>query len=188
MFRLLRYFSIASLVSVAVATVILGALYRQIATRHLLELGESNNVALTQTFANFIWPQFRSLADASGQLDADALRRHPDIARLHQSVLDAMRNTQTVKVKLYQLDGRTLFSTDVTQIGADYSGKPGFISARQGQTVSDLSHRDTFSAFHGEIVNRDVLSSYVALRRDAAAPVEGVFEVYTDVTDLLGKH
>lgn len=185
MFRFLRYFSIASLVSVVAAAVILGVLYRQIATSHLLELGESNNVALTQTFANLIWPQFRSFADASGQLDADALRRHPDVARLHQSVLDAIRNTQTVKVKLYQLDGRTLFSTEVTQIGADYSGKPGFISARQGRVTSDLSHRGTFSAFHGEIVNRDVLSSYVALRRDAAAPIEGVFEVYTDVTDLL---
>lgn len=167
------------------ATIILGALYRQAATKKLIELGENNNVALTQTFANFIWPQFRSFAASSAQFDDDALRSRPEIARLHQKILDAMHSTNTVKVKLYQLDGRTLFSTEVAQIGKDYRDKPGFIAASKGLAVSELSRRDKFSAFHGEIVNRDLLASYVAIRRSETAPIEGVLEVYTDVTDSL---
>lgn len=167
------------------ATIILGALYRQAATKKLIELGENNNVALTQTFANFIWPQFRSFAASSAQFNDDALRSHPEIARLHQNILYAMHSTNTVKVKLYQLDGRTLFSTEVAQIGKDYRDKPGFIAASKGLAVSELSRRDKFSAFSGEIVNSDLLSSYVAIRRSETAPIEGVLEVYTDVTDLL---
>ncbi|MEO6354281.1 MAG: EAL domain-containing protein [Burkholderiaceae bacterium] len=186
MFRLLRYFSIASLVSLVLAAAVLGAVYRQIATRHLLELGESNNVALTQTLANSFWPQLHSFADSTGRLDVEALRRHPDIAGLRLGVVEQMRDTNMIKVKLYNLDGRTLFSTETKQVGEYESRNAGFLSARQGQPASELTHRDQFSAFEQVIENRDVLSSYVALRRAPDAPIEGVVEVYSDVTDLLG--
>lgn len=187
MFRLLRYFSIASLISMVLAAVVLGAAYRQIATNNLIELGESNNVALTQTLANSLWPQLRSFASLAERLDVDALRLHPDFAGLRQSVVEQMRDTKMVKVKLYNLDGRTLFSTEARQIGDDKGHNGGFLSARQGRAVSELTHRNQFSAFDQVIENRDVLSSYVALRRAPDATVEGVLEVYTDVTDLLGS-
>ena len=187
MFQLLRFFSLTSLVLLVVATIVLGALYLQVATKNLLELGESNNVVLAQTFSNLIWPQFRSFAASSAQYDDDAMRSHPEIARLHQSVLDAMHNTNAVKVKLYQLDGRTLFSTEAAQIGKDYSQRAGFIAASKGLVVTEFSHRDKFSDFHGNILDRDLLASYVALRRSDTAPIEGVLEVYTDVTDLLAS-
>jgi hypothetical protein len=187
MTRLLRYFSIASLITVVLATVILSALYRHIATSQLLELGENNNVALAQIFANSIWPQYRSFVDAAGRVDADRLRAHPSTAELHKSVLGMMRNTHVVKVKLYENEGRTMFSTDPKQIGKDYSANPGFISARKGQPASELTHRDKFSAFDREIENRDVISSYVPLRAGSEAPIEGVLEIYTDVTDLLAS-
>ena len=187
MFRLLRYFSIASLISMVLAAAVLGAIYRQIATRHLLELGESNNVALTQTLANSLWPQLRGFTDAARQLEVEALRRHPAIVELRDVVVEQMRDTKMVKVKFYNLDGRTLFSTEAKQIGEDKSGNPGFLSARQGRPISELTHRDQFSAFDLVIENRDLLSSYIALRRTADTPIEGVLEVYTDVTGLLGN-
>ena len=55
----------------------------------------------------------------------------------------------------------------------------------QGRPLSELTHRDSFSAFDREIVDRDVLSSYVAMRASGNAPVEGVLEVYSDVTDWI---
>lgn len=184
MFRLLRYFSIASLITLVLAAVGLGALYRQIATRDLLELGESNNVALTQTFANSLWPQFRGFAATAARLDTRTLHRHPEIARLHRAVVEQMRDTNVVKVKLYDLNGRTLFSTEAEQIGRDASGNAGFLSAVLGVPASELAHRDKFSAFEQELEDRDMLSSYVGLRRSPGAPIEGVLEIYTDVTSL----
>lgn len=54
--------------------------------------------------------------------------------------------------------------------------------------ATELTHRDSFSAFEETIEDRDVLSSYIPIRRgDATAQVEGVFEVYSDVTFLLAE-
>jgi hypothetical protein len=185
MLKLIRNFPLASLVCVLLAIVILGGVYRQAATTQILELGERSNVALAQIFANSLWPQYRSFAEAAGRVDADRLRTHPDIAKLREAVASMMRGTQVIKVKLYENEGRTLFSTDPAQIGKDYSANPGFLSARKGRPASELTHRAKFSAFDGELEDRDVLSSYVALRAGPDAPIEGVLEIYTDVTDLL---
>jgi diguanylate cyclase (GGDEF)-like protein len=184
MFRLLHYFSIASLISVVLAAAGLGTLYRQIATKDLLELGESNNVTLTQTFANSLWPQFHGFANSAAKLDAAVLRNHSETAKLQKAVFMQMHDTNVVKVKLYHLNGRTLFSTDANQIGTDASLNPGFLSALGGLPASELVHRDRFSAFDRELENRNMLSSYVGLRRGPGAPIEGVLEIYTDVTDL----
>ncbi|MEN3292719.1 MAG: hypothetical protein V7642_1972 [Burkholderiales bacterium] len=184
MFRLLRYFSIASLITLVLAAAGLGAIYRQIATRDLLELGERNNVALTQTFANSLWPQFRGFAASAAKIDAGNLQHHPEIDRLYRAVVEQMRDTHVVKVKLYDLKGCTLFSTERTQIGRDAGGNAGFQSARRGVPASELAHRDRFSAFEQQLEDRDMLSSYVALRGSADAPIEGVLEIYTDVTSL----
>ena len=80
----------------------------------------------------------------------------------------------------------TVFSTQESQIGEDKSENAGFLTALNGGFASELTHRDTFSAFEGEIEDRDVISSYVPIRRGDSG-VEGVFEVYDDVTPLLEK-
>ena len=187
MFRLLRYFSITSLISMVLAAIALSALHQLFEKDYLLRLGENQNIALTQVFSNNIWPQFSGLANAAQSLDAEALRHHPDIAKLSLSVRNAVRNTPTVRVQIYQLDGRTLFSTDASQIGVSNSGDAGFISAKLGLALSVITHHDKFSAFDRDIVNRDVLSSFIPLRNSPDAPIEGVMTVYTDVTNLLAN-
>jgi diguanylate cyclase (GGDEF)-like protein len=184
MFRLLRYFSIASFVSMVLAALVLGILHQLFEKNRLLKYGEKQNIALAQAFSNNVWPKFRNFANSAKQLDADALRRQRDISKLRQSVRDAVRNTPTVRVTIYQLDGRTLFSTDYTEIGTGNGSLSGFLSARQGKVLSEVTHYDKFSAFNGEFVNRNVLSSYIPLRGNAEAPIEGVIAIYTDVTDL----
>ena len=166
------------------AAIVLGTLHQFFEKNHLLRFGERQNIALAQAFSNYVWPKFRRFAESAKRLDADALRRQPAIAKLRRSVLDAARNTQTVRVTIYQLDGRTLFSTDNAEIGASNGNVAGFLSARQGQVLSHVTHYDKFSTYNGEFVNRNVLSSYIPLRGNAQAPIEGVMAIYTDVTDL----
>lgn len=185
MFPLLRYFSIASLVAVIVTTVLLGMFHHYMERSQLLSIGESNHVALTQASANALLPSFLELAEQARTLDTAALRKHPLIASINDRVLVAMKNARVVKVKFYDINGRTIFSTDAAQIGKEYRDNQGFISALQGHPKSELTHRDSFSAFDQEIVDRDVLSSYVAMRSSNNAAIEGVLEVYSDVTDWI---
>ena len=184
MFRLLRYFSIASFVSMVLAAIVLVFLHGLFEKNHQLRYGERQNIALARAFANKAWPKYRHFSIAAKRLEAASLRRRPDIARLAQSVRNAVRNTPTVKVMILQLDGRTLYSSDETEIGTDNGSRPGFLSARQGRELSEIAYHDTFSTFDGEVMNRDVLTSYIPLRGSATAPIEGVMAIYTDLTEL----
>ena len=184
-FPLLRYFSITSLVAFLLVAILLVTLYRQIAVNELIALGESKNTAITQSFSNVIWPEFEDFLNSASELSTIEIQSHPETARLRQAVLEQMQGLSVIKVKIYTLDGKTVFSTEASQIGEDKSENKGFIAAANGGLASELTHRDTFSAFEGEIADRDVISSYIPIRRDTA--VKGVFEVYDDVTPLLEK-
>ncbi len=177
-FRLLRFFLVTSLIAFCLVAAALVAFVRQQSINDLLTLAERNNVALTQAFVNSLWPQFSDLVRGDEPL-ADA-----EIARLNAAVQAQMAQLTVVKVKIYNLDGLTVFSTQASQIGEDKSTNAGFLSARAGEVISELSHRDTFSAFDAEIVDRDLISSYVPVRATSTI-VEAVLEVYDDVTPLL---
>ena len=184
MFRLLRYFSIASLVSMVLAAIALSLFNQLFEKQQLLRFGESRNILLAQVFSHNIWPQYQSFAKAGKTLDADALRRHPEIARLNRSVWEAVRGSPTIGVKIYLLNGRTLFSTDAAQIGAGNSSDPGFLSARLGLPSSQIVADDKSGIFGGKLAGRDVLASYIPIRGSEDDPIEAVMKIYTDVTEL----
>lgn len=186
MFKLLRYFSITSLIITAAAAAALGMFYRQQALEDLVELGESKNNALAQAFANALWHHFAPFLRSASSLRPEALRAHPETARLDQEIRDQSRGLAVVKVKIYNLAGRTLFSTEAKQIGEDRSTNPAFLAARSGKVTSYITHRDTFNAFEGVIENRDLLASYIPIR-PGSGPLEGVFELYYDMTPLLER-
>ncbi|MBI2358777.1 MAG: GAF domain-containing protein [Deltaproteobacteria bacterium] len=185
MFRLLRYFSLTSLITTATVAVLLGMFYRQLAVRDLISLKESENVSLTRSFANSLWPQFIPFVASTSGLRDHELRAHPEITKLRHAVLSQMRGLPVVKVKVYSLEGRTVFSTEAEQIGENKSDNRGFLSARLGKVASELTHRDTFSAFEHTLADRDIISSYIPIRSGLTGPVEAVFEVYSDVTPFL---
>lgn len=168
-------------------TLFIGVLHHQAERSQLLSIGESNHVALTQTLANALLPRLRRFSELARSLDTPALKVHPEVDSLRVAVLDAMNNSRVIKLKLYDAGGRTIFSTDQAQIGINYANNPGFISAMQGTPLSELTHRNSFSGFDRELENVDVLASYVALRLGQDDPVEGVLEVYSDMTDWVAR-
>jgi len=187
-FRLLRYFSITSFAAMIVVAPVLAMLYRYVALKDLVELGERNNIALTQLFSNSLWLDFGPFLTSASGLSDDALKDHPETIRLRRAVRELMKDLSVAKIKVYDLAGRTVFSTEAKQIGEDKSANAGFLSARSGKVANEIIHRDTFSAFDSVIEDRDLISSYVPIRRGGpAGAVEAVFELYYDVTPLLQK-
>ncbi|MEJ2150444.1 MAG: PAS domain S-box protein, partial [Chloroflexota bacterium] len=185
-FRLLHYYTLASLAAFIIVAVLLSLVYRQTATRDLVTLGESKNVALARTIANSLWTEFEPLIEDAPALSGDDLRGHPDMAHLQQAVQEQILGLSVVKVKVYDLEGRTVFSTEATQIGEDRSDNAGFLSARSGQVASRLSNEDTLYSFEEELTDRDVIESYVPIQPDGpSGPITGVLEIYDDVTPLI---
>jgi diguanylate cyclase (GGDEF)-like protein len=185
MFRLLRYFSITSFVSIVVTAAILGTLYREFAIRSLIETGEAGNKELTRVLANALWPTLAPYLATATTLPPERLGEHASSSGLSPALAELLRGLSVVKVKIYDRKGMTVFSTEARQIGEDKGGNGGVLAAHAGQVVSDLSHRDTFSAYEGVIEDRDLLSSYVPVRRAPRGEVEAVIEVYEDVTPLF---
>ena len=187
MFRLLRYFSLTSLALILLAALALGSLYRHIATENLLHLGERNNVALTLALANALRAEFTAVLEAGASAQAERGEQQRRSGQLNALVMRQTRGLSVVKVKIYDPRGNTVYSSDAAQIGEDKSGNHGFALALGGQPASELTHRDRFSAFEQEIVNRDLLSSYVPVRSEDGRRVQAVFEIYDDVTPLLAQ-
>lgn len=72
-------------------------------------------------------------------------------------------------------------------MGADKKNDSGFLAtARLGIPSSKLTYRETFKSFRGTIEDRNLVESYLPIRFEGG-PVEGVFELYTDVTPLMAR-
>ena len=89
----------------------------QAAIDDLITVGERNNVALTQTFANSLWTDFQPFVASATGMSGDELRADPETARLQEAVLALMDNLSVIKVKVYDLEGLTVFSTEAEQMG-----------------------------------------------------------------------
>ena len=188
MFKLLRYPLITSLTVFILITIVLALFYNQAVKNDLTKLEENKNIALTKSFANSLWPQFASFANSDiTEMTASELMVHPEVQSFHQAVLAQMKGLSVLKMKIYNLDGLTVYSSEFEQIGENKYDNLGFQAGLAGQTASELTYRDNFNAFEGMITDRDIVESYVPIRQgnDLGNPVEAVTELYSDVTPFL---
>jgi signal transduction histidine kinase len=184
-FRLVPYFVLTSLAAFLVVTAALAYFYRKTAIDDLLVVQESKNIALTRLFGNSIWDSFRQFVAKSPGRTAEELKNDPEMPGLREAVRNLVKGLTVVKIKVYNLDGMTVYSSEEKQIGEDKKNNAGFRSAHAGIPVSELTHRDSFSAFEGVVEDRDVISSYIPIHDPRSSVREGVFEVYDDVTPFL---
>lgn len=246
-FRLVRYFTIASLGMFAAVAIALAYFERQQASfikdvqrqeiefvkqvqagfarqqdeaalKDLVAIHESGNITLTRLFANTLWEKdfgpfvakvaalpvehCRSIADVAGENGkptapkekkacfaevGEKIRALPEFKALDAKVFDTMKKTSVYKIKVFDMRGITAYSSEHGQMGEDKASNGGWQGAMKGTPKSDLSHRDKFSAFEGVVENRDLISSYLPVYAFGTDTVVGVFEVYSDMTAMLGQ-
>ena len=187
MFKVFRYSSFVGLVAVVAVIVALSWFYRRLAFESLIEGETRSNVALTQAFANSIWPAYAGFVRRAAELPPGELATRKETAALHRDLRVLAKGLAIVKVKIYDLNGLTVFSSDQRQIGEDKSRNPGFRGAAAGAPMSEITFRDRFDAWEGIISDRNLIASYVPVRSSDTAPVEAVMEIYSDVTGLVAK-
>ena len=187
MFRLSRYYSIASLIIIGVITVVLSLFFRQQAMQTLLHHQTLSNTDLARSYANAVWHHFDNYVFASEARSPEELRQSAELQRLVGLTRSQMKGTSVAKVKVYNLAGRTVFSTEPRQIGEDKRANAGFLSAKNGTPASEIVFRDAFSTFEGVTLDRNLIATYIPLRNEKSGQVEAVFEVYADVTPLVAK-
>ncbi len=183
---MLRYVSVGSLIAFVIVAILLGYVFGRLSVDNLVDRYQSEHTNHARIIANEIWDaHVGPLIDATQQLPNEQIASNAHIAEIHQHMLRLLEGTKIFKVKVYDLRGRTLYSTDLAQIGQDKSSNAGVIAALQGRSSSALVHHNEFSSFEGELTDRDMVESYIPRFEVSTGRVTGVFEIYRDATKLV---
>jgi|GEM_PF-1475281 len=205
-FRLTRNFALLSAVVLLATAVGLSLFYRSWAVEQMEAEAEQSNVSVARLLSNSLLNWDADILARLGAYSPGELPGKSEMADLATHIGALVRHAPIIKVKIYDLDGRTLFSTDHREIGEDEDDDDGVVAAAKGVVASELVHANTMDAFEGQISDRDIISSYVPIRANAgralsvsggasggqgaagqgkAADIIGVFEVYSDVTTFV---
>jgi diguanylate cyclase (GGDEF)-like protein len=150
------------------------------------DLAEGRNLAMAQVFQNSLRDSLDTLMSDSVGQNVNFLKQSQEARRLHASVLELMRDTSVIRIKIYNRLGSTVFSTETEQIGESRLDNPGFRAAISGTIASELTHQNSIDSFEGTLAEVDVLSSYIPIRGKDHS-VEGVFELYQNVTPFVSQ-
>ena len=175
--------------SIVVMTAVLAstlALTSAATRRSIVEATQSANVTLTRSFVNEVWPNLRPVFLVLRDLPSAALSARQEIDDIDAAVRRFGHGTDVLKIKIYDMNGHTIYSSDKRQIGEDKSSNGGFRLARTGMPNSELNYRGEFGAFDGEVYDRNLVSSYLPVL-DGGGAVEAVAEIYTDRTPAIAN-
>lgn len=188
MFKLLRFYSVASFVAVLATALLIALFYRQVAIQGIMQLAERSNLALARTALNSVRPALTDYLNAVTQPGPVNVSHRPPPPELAAAIHSLMHESSVVRVKIYNRHGVVAFSTKTAQIGADQRDNPGFISAINGRVADTLIYRDSFNSYDKATEEDNLMQTYIPIRASATEPVLGVFEIYTDVNGLVRQN
>ncbi|MHA1529556.1 MAG: sensor histidine kinase [Alphaproteobacteria bacterium] len=184
MFRLVRFFVLTS-AAAAIAFAIAFVVYRHDEEQRLIGFAQQQNLELARSVAQMIWPEFASFVMSTSGSELKTPAGGEQTQAIARALESATTGHPVLKIKIYNLDGLTVYSSNLGEIGEIEIDNPeSFSAARAGQPASVLTFRDTVSSFEQTVQERDLVESYIPIRQ-GAGPVEGIFELYTDVTHLM---
>lgn len=187
----------------------------EVVRRDMVALHEQASLASARLLSNLVWEdalspylaQVKALpapacaAHDPGATPADERRRQrcyrefgrqlvqlPAFAGLDQRIRRALVETRTLRLKVYDQRGLTVYSTETEQIGEDRSFSPGWRSAaQQGQPYSRLTAPDEAHGPFSRPERRELLTSYLPLQASGLAQPVGVIETYNDASAFLRR-
>ncbi|MBN2866701.1 MAG: response regulator [Thiotrichales bacterium] len=149
--------------------------------QEIINTTEESNHTLTKVFINETYPDLKQYLalESSDSVDLNAQEAQAKLKIVDDRIRNFMRETDILKVKIFNSAGITIYSTAHDQMGLDYSDRPGFQLAMQGKLTSLQSYRGKFAAMEGDVFERDLISSYVPIKI-SQGKIIGVAELYTD--------
>ncbi|MDO9184171.1 MAG: hypothetical protein Q7U04_17285, partial [Bacteriovorax sp.] len=93
-----------------------------------------------------------------------------------------------LKLKIFSLSGKIVFSTDRSQLGQIKDPRySGLSVVRTGRMISNIEFEEKINTMRGDKYNIYVLSSYLPLRDPKSDKIIGLIEVYSDLTSAMAR-
>ena len=184
MFKVLRNFTVISIVSLGVIAILLGEAFQHYSLNGIIRVGENENQFVARDFTSGNWGEFSTDLDALQSLNNRKLRQHEAVRKTGQRVRKAAKDLGLVKLSIYAPNGHIVFSTEQNQLGENHSADESFNAAKAGQTISRLEHRQIVNTPDDTKLERDIVTTFLPLQKPGSTKVEAVYEITADVTDI----
>jgi diguanylate cyclase (GGDEF)-like protein len=184
-FPLVRWLSITSLLAMVLTATILILLYRQDQLAAFDEYAEEENERVLYHIIYSLDEELNTYISKHNGLDPRVTRDDPDLDSLFTSSLEQIKEHDILKLKLFNLSGKVIYSSVRTEIGGS-SSKPELLQkALKGISASLLSHREKFSSTRAELQDVDIFETYMPLKHEGKNI--GVIESYTDAAPVYDR-
>ncbi len=179
-FNLVRYFSLSCLGVSAIITTVMCTGFYHISKRYIRIDAEQHAIPIAERLA--------PLAFVGGE-PSPALGT-PEYVLLDKQMRDVLRPLRIFKIKIYDADGTITYCTDTrVQVGRSDPQNNELRRALAGDVVSALqTGKEVWDLDEEEKMDGVVVETYVPVAGSAPhAAVQGVFEIYQDVTPTYAR-
>jgi signal transduction histidine kinase len=186
-FRLVKYFTLTSLVVILIPTLILAIFISQRAKNELLRQSEQYALLVAinlnhQVFSRFVLPTVLKY----GRITLASPQQYELLDKVVRSTIHGFK---VDRVDVYDPKGVISYSTDRSLVGLSGLGGRDLNLAREGKSSSRLVSRGSFLGFElGGVAKQRQLKTYIPLRMERHLlreqdPILGVFEITQDISE-----
>ena len=154
----------------------------------MLEFGERQNVLSIQSITNsIVIPYQDSLVQAS-ELTGPQIRELVQTEILDQLVREKMRDSELVKLRIFDSDNKVIYSTIPAEMGVVLgTDNLGWSAKNLAKPISTLSFVKEFIGLQGQADKRYILSTSVPVLNRTGKGNFIVIELFADVTHGMGS-
>jgi diguanylate cyclase (GGDEF)-like protein/PAS domain S-box-containing protein len=152
-------------------------------TARMRELGERENLLLAGYLSELLQDQIHSYV-ATRERAAPALPQRSEIGEIDQIIRSFSSSRPIHKVKLFDPQGLTLYSSAHDEIGLVKVSQGIQVARERDRAYSEIAFKGRFQSLAGSLENRDIVETYIPIHA-ANGDVIAIFELYSDITDLI---
>lgn len=137
-------------------------------------------------FNNLVYPGIEADLALDSRTPAAPISRTA-LERVDGQVRAFAQGTNITKLKIFNLRGMVIYSTEPAQIGSQFSeGTEAFLHATRGRSFSELRRVESHVGMRGTITDAILSSTYIPIR-DRGNSVVGVAEIYVDSSHVYAR-
>jgi diguanylate cyclase (GGDEF)-like protein len=182
----LRKLTYVAAISAAMILAFTGFGVWSVVSHYLIRFAENSSVNISQALSS-IERDSLFTAIPAGQRRVVSEIPPERLEQLDGRIRQFLQSFDIVKIKVYTLDKRIIYSTDREIIGESDLGNLRLSNALSGRNDAKLVRKDRVQDLANESkVDVDVVETYVPIYDDAGQVI-GCFEVYMDVSNYRGE-